>query len=134
MFERCGDVRMKPIDGSILFASVATIISLIHYHDNGSPANAAFLNAAHCVLCILLFGIKFDADKYIQTDVEVTFFVYGVLVGEVDSDSVLVLAFNIISLILYRSHRKIQRIGIDENTPAATNSTTYDNTESAESI
>lgn len=134
MFERCADVRIKPIDGAILFSSVAAIISLIHYHDNGSPANAAFLNAAHCVLCILLFGIKFDADKYIQTDVEVTFFVYGVLVGEVDSDSVLVLAFNVISLILYRSHRKMQRIGPDENTPAATNPTTYGNGETSDSV
>ena len=125
---------MKAIDGSIVFACVAAIISLIHYHNNGSPANAAFLNAAHCVLCLLLFGIKFDADKYIQTDVEVTFFVYGVLVGEVDTDSVLVLAFNIISLLFYRSHRKLERIGPDNNTPAATNPTTYDNDTSTDAV
>lgn len=104
----CTDIRLFRIEGAILLAIVAAIISLAHYDDNGSPANASFLNAAHWALVFMLLGVRFDFDKYVSTDIELVYFVYGVLVGEVELDSVLVLALVVISMMCYRMHRVAQ--------------------------
>jgi len=103
------DVRLFRIEGAIILSFIAAVISLIYYDDNGSPANASFLNAAHWVLVFLLLGVHFDFDRYVTTDVEVVYFVYGVLVGEVELDSVPVLALVLTCLACYRMHRVAQR-------------------------
>lgn len=106
----CHDVRRpSPIELSALLALAAAVVSLVHYDSNGSLANASFLNAAHWVLVFLLLGVRFDADKFVKTEVECVYFTYGILFGEVDSDSVLVLALICISMLCYFSHRKARQ-------------------------
>ena len=105
----CADVRVLNIDVAVLLAFLAAVVSLVHYDANGSVANASFLNAAHWLLVIALIGVKLDLNKYVITDVEVVYFLYGVLVGEVEIDSFFVLTPVLVSMICYRADRKLRR-------------------------
>jgi len=116
----CTDVRVLNIDAAILLALLGAVVSLVHYDDNGSVANASFLNAAHWLLVFALMGVKFDLNKYVITDVQVVYFLYGVLVGEVEIDSFFVLTPVLVSMICYRADRKLrQENSAVHNVPAA---------------
>ena len=109
------DIRFKHLVAAFAAAFTAACISLANYHHNGSVANAAFLNAAHWVLVFLLFAVYFEADLYFKTDIELIYFVYGVLVGEVDSDSTLTLGLAALSMINYWMHVRKRRIEREEH-------------------
>lgn len=108
--QACIDVHNKHIASSIALATAAAIISLANYENNGSVANASFLNAAHWVLVAVLFFVKFNGDLYVKkTDIEFTYFTYGILVGEVDSDSMITLSLVVVSMLCYRMHLRSRR-------------------------
>lgn len=120
----CYDIRNKHIIGATVLAVVAAVISLVNYESNGSVANASFLNAAHWVLVAVLLFVKFNGDLYVKTDIEFTYFVYGILVGEVDSDSMITLSLVIVSMLCYRMHLRLRRQMLES--AAATDEETAD--------
>ena len=97
---------MTYLDASLAMALAATLVSWLDTAQHGSLANHEFVLAAHWVLMFLLGSARVRADEIIRTDVEVTWLVYGFLIGEVDADSSMSVVTTIMSAIFFQRHRR----------------------------
>ena len=101
MFKKC-----SMMDLASVLAIVAALTSWLDPHDHGSLANSSIVNAVHWVLVFVLVGARTAVGDHIKTDVEVTWLLYGFLLGEVDLDSAAAVTLMALSAFAYQRHRR----------------------------
>lgn len=116
----CADIRGRMtrvtyLHASLVMASMAAMVSWLDTVQHGSSANHDLLNAAHWVLLFLLASAHVRADEIIKTDVEVTWLVYGFLIGEIDTDSSMSVASTVMSAVLFQRHRRKLRTAAEDS-------------------
>ena len=98
----------------MVLAFGAALLSWVDPTPHGSVANGALVHAGHWVLLFLLASARVHADRVLKTDVEVTWLLYGFLLGEIDADSGVALTLVFLSAILFQRHRRKLRVDEDE--------------------
>ena len=109
----CQDIREKcspyctSINGAILLAVVAAIISsTVRYDADQARASVVLLESAHWALVILLVGSYVQPTRCVNPDIEVTWLIYGFLMGEISADVTVCVCLVILSAIMYYYHRR----------------------------
>lgn len=110
----CTDIhnRLRPhataINIAVLCAFTAALICTIDSdnHDHGSHANTVLLDVGHWVLVALLGVARFQPAACMKTDLEITWMVYGFMLGELDLDTVVSVCLVAISAMAFLSHRR----------------------------
>lgn len=124
----CADIRTKcaphatAINIAVLCAFTAALICTIDSdnHDHGSHANTVLLDAGHWVLVALLVLARFQPANCVKSDMEITWVVYGFMLGELDLDTVASVCLVAISAIAFLSHRRqVRKASAATCTPAA---------------
>jgi len=110
----CTDIhnRLRPhataINIAVLLAFVSAMMSTVdgHDHDHGSHANTVLLDAGHWVLVSLLVLARFQPATCMKTDLEITWMVYGFMLGELDQDTAASVCLVVLSAMAFLSHRR----------------------------
>jgi hypothetical protein len=115
MMKRCHDIRdrMSMIDIAVGLAAFAALFSMFDPREHGSMANSSVLNALHWLLFFLLVVARCKPTHVLQTDVEVTWLLYGLLLGEVEMDCAPALASILLSAVAYQRHRRNTRVATE---------------------
>jgi hypothetical protein len=109
------------LDASIFLAIAAALVSWLDPNAHGSIANNSLVNAGHWVIIFLLSAARIKADSYIKTDVEVTWLLYGFMLGEVDIDCAAAVTLMLLSALAFHRHRRALRLHeCEATTPAVT--------------
>lgn len=116
----CSDILRKCanasfLDAALFLALVAGLLSWLDPSTHGSVANNSLISAGHWVLVFLLASARVNADYVLKTDVEVTWLLYGFMLGEIDSDSAASVTLMLISAVLFQRHRRQQRLKNDDD-------------------
>lgn len=108
---RYHDIRKHTasIDVAIALAVFAALYSSATYSQHGSLANDAVLSAVHWLIVLLLVTAKIKPDYVLPCDVEVTWLLYGVLLGQVELDAAPAFAAVVLSAYAFRMHKRKQR-------------------------
>lgn len=102
--------KLTPLDAAIWLAVASAVMSWADPYPHGSSVNSSILSAAHWALVFMLAGARIKADTYVKTDVEVTWLFYGILIGEIDLDSVAALTLVCISALMFHKNRREIRL------------------------
>lgn len=118
----CPDVlrtinNISMLDCAIIAAVLSAAVSWIDPQTHGSTANNSLLNAGHWLIIFLLAAARVNADSYLKTDVEITWVLYGFMLGEVDADNAAAVTLMVISAVCFQRNRRRQRV--EENTVEA---------------
>ena len=97
------------IDVAIGLACAAALVSWLDPHAHGSVANSSLVNAGHWVIIFMLVAARIKAESYIKTDVEVTWLLYGFMLGEVDADAAGAVTLMLLSALAFQRHRRSLR-------------------------
>lgn len=98
------------LDFAIIAAVASAAVSWLDPSMHGSVANNSLLNAAHWLILFMLAAVRVSADGYIKTDVEITWMLFGFILGEVDADNAASIAFMVLSAACFQRHRRQQRL------------------------
>lgn len=118
---RFHDIRKRTtsIDVAIALAAFAALYSSATYSQHGSLANDAVLSAVHWLVVLLLVTSKIKPDYVLPCDVEVTWLLYGVLLGQVELDAAPAFLSIVLSAYAFRMHkRKLRRDQTERETAA----------------
>lgn len=110
------------IDLAIVTATTAAAVSWLDPADHGSVANASLINASHWLLLFLLCAFRANAPSYWKTDIEITWMLYGFIIGQIDSDSTASTALVLISAASFQQYRRQQRL-VNATAPSVHQST-----------
>lgn len=118
---RFHDIRKRTtsIDVAIALVVFAALYSSATYSQHGSLANDAVLSAVHWLIVLLLVTAKIKPDYVLPCDVEVTWLLYGVLLGQVELDAAPAFAAVVMSAYAFRMHKRKQRRDQTEHETAA---------------
>ena len=94
----------------MVLAFGAALLSWVDPTPHGSVANGALVHAGHWVLLFLLASARVKADYVLKTDVEVTWLLYGFLLGEIDADGAAPITLMFLSAVLFQRHRRELRM------------------------
>jgi len=116
MMKSCHDIRdrMSMIDIAVGLATFAALFSMFDPREHGSMANSSVLNALHWLLLFILVVARCKPTHVLQTDVEVTWLLYGLLLGEVEMDCAPALASILMSAFAYQRHRRNARVAAEK--------------------
>jgi hypothetical protein len=102
--------KLALIDGAIALAAFAAVFTLIDPRVHAERAITSLVVGLHWILAFVLVGEKCKPQAAIATDMEVIWFVYGLLLGGVDSDSTTALVSIMVSAAIFQRHRRVQRL------------------------
>ena len=98
------------LDLALVLAVTSAAVSWLDPSMHGSLANNSLLNAGHWLILFMLAAARVNADGYIKTDVEITWMLYGFMLGEVDADNAAAVSLMVLSAVAFQRHRRQQRI------------------------
>lgn len=127
VLRNCAKVTM--IDVAIGFACAAALVSWVDPHMHGSVANNSMVNAGHWIIIFLLAAARVKAETYIKTDMEVTWLLYGFMLGEVDADAAGAVTLMLLSALAFQRHRRALRLHECAVTTPAPSTTTEESAE-----
>ena len=111
--------RISPINVAIALAVFAALYSSATYSNHGSLANDAVLSAVHWLVVLLLGTAKLKPTYMLPCDVDVTWLLYGVLLGQLELDAAPAFAAIVLSAYAFQLHKRRHRRDQTERDTAA---------------
>jgi len=102
--------KLTLIDGALVLAAFAAVFTTLDPRVHAERAVTSLVVGLHWILAFVLVGERCKPQAAIATDMEVTWFLYGLLLGGVDSDSTTALVSIMVSAAIYQRHRRVQRL------------------------